>query len=184
MLNPNSKQPYFPSQKDYDEAGDQPWVIEAAGDLASMIYGLDPNYDNKLEENKFLKEFDFCNKDLRLVNEEGHLVDGEGRLLSEDGRYVAYRTEEGRIKQDEEGRFFVNRDGDEVVEIVDEDGTSKWEKPSLADRKPFLDDDDKPIEATKAEEPADEPPEAEAKEEKKPKRRKKSTEVETDADAS
>ncbi|SVB81275.1 uncharacterized protein METZ01_LOCUS234129, partial [marine metagenome] len=92
MINPNTQQPYFPTQKDYDESSDQPWVIEAAGELASMIYGLDPNYDNKLEENKFLKEFEFCNEDLRLVNKDGHLVDLDGRLISEEGRFIAYRT--------------------------------------------------------------------------------------------
>ena len=192
MLNPNTKQSYFPSQKDYDEAGDQPWVIEAASELAGMIYGLDPNYDNKLEENKFLKEFDFCNEELSLVNEEGHLVDVDNRLITEDGRYVAYRTEEGRKSQDEEDRYFVNRKGDEVVEVTDEDGTTRWEKPELAKRSPFLDDEDKPIACKEESEEATEDPSEETVAEEKPKRKRKPAkkadttvaEVETDADAS
>jgi hypothetical protein len=151
MLNPNSKQPYFPTQKDYDESADQPWVVESASELAGMIYGLDPDYDNKLTENKFLKEFDFVNKDLRLVNEEGHLVDSEGRLINEEGRFVAYKNEESKKNQDEEQRYFVNRDGEEVIEITDEDGQKSWVKASLAERKPFLDDKGGPIITAKKE---------------------------------
>jgi len=178
MVNPNNDQPYFPTQKDYDESSDQPWVIEAASELAGMIYGLDPNYDNKLEENKFLKEFEFCNDDLRLVDKDGHLVDVDGRLITEEGRFVAYRTEEGRIKQDEEDRYYINRKGDEVIEVTDADGVISWEKPSLAERKPFLDDGGKPIEVNKIEVDG-----AETVSEK-PKRRKKSTKVESDTEAS
>ena len=199
MLNPNSKQPYFPTQEDYDAAADQPWVVEAAGELAGMIYGLDPNYDNKLEENKFLKEFDFVNEDLRLVNDEGHLVDSDGRLITEDGRYIAYRSEEGRANQDEEDRYFVNREGEEMIEITEEDGTTRWERADIGERSPFLDDNDKPIEAKAKEEPEESEEKAEetteetaktaetieaASDEEKPKRRRKSTKVETDNEAS
>jgi hypothetical protein len=195
MLNPNSKQPIFQTQEDYDTAADQPWVIEAAGELAGMIYGLDPNYDNKLEENKFLKEFDFVNEDLRLQNEEGHLVDGEARLITEEGRYVAYRTEKDEKAQNEENRFYVNRDGEEVIEVTDDDGTTRWEKPGYDDRSPFLDDDDKPVASKKETEEAeaeveaetsDEPSEEETAENQS-KRKKKPTKtesVETDTDAS
>ena len=181
MVNPSNNQSYFPTQKDYDKSSDQPWVIEAAGELASMIYGLDPNYDNKLEENKFLKEFEFCNKDLRLVNKDGHLVDLEGRLITEEGRFIAYRTKD----RNEEDRYYVNRKGEELVEIIDEDGVSKWEKPSLAERKPFLDDNGKPIEAKKEDSETEASEEGAAeKSAEKPKRRKKSTKVETDTEAS
>ena len=198
MLNPNSKQPYFQNQDDYDAAADQPWVIEAASELAGMIYGLDPNYDNKLAENKFLKEFDFVNEDLRLQNEDGHLVDGDGRLITEEGRYVDYRTKEDEAAQNEENRFYVNRDGEEVLEVIDEDGTTRWEKPGYDERSPFLDDDDKPVVSKKEteeaeaaaaeaeEEASDEPSEEEAAK-PAPKRKKKPTKtesVETDTDAS
>lgn len=188
MLNPNNKQPYFPTQKDYDESADQPWVIEAASELASMIYGLDPDYDNKLTENKFLKEFDFVNEDLRLVNEGGHLVDADGRLITEEGRFVAYKTEEAEKNQDEDQRYFVNREGEEVVEVTDEDGQVNWVRISLAERKPFLDDDGKPIITAKKEDAEKEENlvAEEAKEETKPKRTRKRTtktnKVETDTE--
>lgn len=146
MLDPATKNPRFPDQQAYDTQADQPWVVEAAGELAGMIYGLDPNYDNNLEENKFLKEFKFVDEELRFVNNDGHLVDMDGRLINEDGRFIAYRTEEGKKNQDPEQVYFVNREGEEVVAVKDSQGEEEWVKISLKDRKPFLDEDDKPIE--------------------------------------
>jgi len=145
MLNPNTKQPYFQTQDDYDESATQPWVVEASAELASILYGLDPEYDNKLQENKFLKEFNFVNDDLDLVDEDGHLVDEDGKLINEEGRFVGYRTEEAKKNKDKSQMFLCNRDGEEVIKITDEDGDENWVVASLAERKPFLDDDGNPI---------------------------------------
>ena len=145
MVNPDTGQPYFPDQQAYDSQTDQPWVVEASGELANMLYGLDPDYEGGLVENKFLKEFKFVNEDLRFINDDGHLVDSEGRLINEDSKYIAYRTEEGKTKQDPDEAYFVNIDGEEVVSVNDDDGNETWIKKSLAERKPFLDDDGKPI---------------------------------------
>ena len=145
MINPSTSQPYFPDQQTYDAQSDQTWVIEASSELANMLYGLDPEYENNLVENKFLKEFKFVNDDLRFINDDGHLVDSEGRLLSEEGQFIAYRTEQGLKDQDENDRYFVNIDGEEVISIIDEDGNTEWVKKSISERKPFLDDDGKPI---------------------------------------
>ena len=141
MLDPTTRKPFFMTQEDYDASSDEPWVLEASSDLASIIYGLDPDYDSRLTENKFLKEFDFVNEDLAPINEEGHLVDQDGRLINEDSRYVAYR-EDG-------GQYFVNREGAEVVQTSGEDG--EWVRKDLATRMPFLDDNDNPIISAKKE---------------------------------
>lgn len=141
MLDPATKKPFFMTQEDYDTSADEPWVLEASGELASIIYGLDPDYDNHLTENKFLKEFDFVNEDLAPINKDGHLVDLDGRLINEDGRYVAYR-EDG-------DRYFVNREGAEVVQTSGDDG--EWVRKDLAERMPFLDENDKPIISAKKE---------------------------------
>lgn len=170
MLNPNTKKPYFQSQADYDASVDQPWVVEASSELAQMIYGLDPDYDNKLAENKFLKEFDFVDEDLRLVNNDGHLVDVDGRLVDEDGRFVAYRTEKAQKEQDAEARYFVNKDGEEVVEVVDEDGDVSWHTKDKVERKPFLDENGKPIVSAKKEEALSEEDLVAEKPKAKPKR--------------
>jgi len=164
MLDPNTRQPKFPDQAAYDSQADQPWVVEAAAELASMIYGLDPDYDKNLEENKFLKEFKFVDEDLRFINKEGHFVDADGRLVDEEGRFIAYRTEEGKKNKDPKEVYFVNMDGEEVVSVTNDDGEEEWVKISLKERKPFLDDDDKPIECSDASEEAP-----------KPKRKRKTT---------
>lgn len=164
MLDPNTRQTKFPDQAAYDSQADQPWVVEAAAELASMIYGLDPDYDKNLEENKFLKEFKFVDKDLRFINKEGHFVDADGRLVDEEGRFIAYRTEEGKKNKDPKEVYFVNMDGEEVVSVTNDDGEEEWVRISLKERKPFLDDDDKPIECSDASEEAP-----------KPKRKRKTT---------
>jgi len=176
MLNPANKVPYFNSQADYDASADQPWVIEAAGELAGMIYGLDPDYDNKLEENKFLKEFNFVDEDLRFVNDEGHLVDSDGRLVNEDGRYIAYRTDKGKANKDPEEMYFVNREGEEVVSVTDTDGNESWVKASMKERKPFLDEDGNPILSDSSKNTEEVVSKA------KPKRKRKTVKPETDAE--
>lgn len=139
MLDPTTRKPFFMTQEDYDTSSDEPWVIEASGELASIIYGLDPDYDSHLTENKFLKEFDFVNEDLAPINEEGHLVDLEGRLINEEGRYIAYRGDE---------QYFVNKEG---VEVVQTSEGGDWVRKDLATRMPFLDENDKPIISAKKE---------------------------------
>lgn len=176
LLDPTTKTPRFPDQKAYDTQADEPWVIEAAADLAGMIYGLDPNYDKNLEENKFLKEFKFVDDELRFVNSDGHLVDMDGRLVNEDGRFIAYRTEEGKSNKNPDEVYFVNREGEEVVLITDENGEEDWVKLSLKERKPFLDDEDKPIDSpVKSEEGAEKSEEDEVSEKPKAARQRKTT---------
>ena len=143
-----------------------------------MIYGLDPDYDQKLEENKFLKEFNFVNDDLRFINKDGDLVDMDGRLVNEDGRYIAYRTEEGKDKKDPKEVYFVNREGEEVVAITDDDGEEEWVKVSLKERKPFLDDADEPIASkskSKSDKDSEDSKENTAPEASKAKRARKTT---------
>jgi hypothetical protein len=185
MHNPNTKKPYFPTQKDYDSAAAQPWVAEAASKLANIIYGLDPNYDNKLVENKFLKEFNFVNDDLRLVNNDGHLIDFEGRLIDDDGRYVAYRSKKAELEQDVDKRYFVNIDGQEVVARVDDDGDEEWVTKDMLERKPFLDDDGNPILSPSCEKSEDvEIVSSDDSEVKKPARKKRTTKAEKDVETS
>ena len=81
--------------------------------------------------------------------------------------------------KNEENRFYVNRDGEEVVLVVDDDGEEDWVKISLKERKPFLNDKDEPVESpTNAEKPSktsEEEPEEEASSEKSTTTRKRKT---------
>ena len=168
----------FSSIEEYDKQGDQPWAVKAAGELASALYQLDPNYDNTLTENKFLKAYNFANEENRLINADGHpiFIDKEDNnkeyLINEDGRFIAYRTDEGYKNQDPEDAYLVNKEGLEV----DEDG-------DLVDGfSPFLDDSGNPVPVPeKAEDSTEEAEEEVAEEaENAPKKRgrpKKTEEV-------
>jgi hypothetical protein len=162
----NSK---FADIKAYEAQSDQPWAIQAASELANMLYNVDPNYDKNLEENKFLQEFNFIDEELRLINDEGHLTDVDGRLINEEGRFIAYRTKQGKQDKDSNDVYFVNRDGEEVVLVTNKEDEEEWVRLSLKERKPFLDDEDKPICS-----------EAEKEAKPKPKTRRKTTTKKTD----
>ena len=74
----------------------------------------------------------------------------DGRLVDEEGRFIAYRSEEGKKNKDPKEVYFVNMDGEEVVSVTNDEGEEEWVRISLKERKPFLDDEDKPIECSDA----------------------------------
>ena len=123
IIDTKKGEPIFSNMDEYRENGDEPYVAEAAAELASKLYQLDPNYDKGLPENAFLVKYKFADEELRLINKEGKLVDEDGKLVNEDGRYI---NEEGQL---------IDRDG----VPVDEEGNYKQ------DFSPFLDDNDNPI---------------------------------------
>jgi len=119
----NNKEPYFKSYEDYNNRSADPVALLAAQNLAGMIYGLENDYEDRLPENKFLKQYKFVDDKLRLVNKEGKLVDEKGRLIDENGRFI---NEKGQFV-DKNGNL-VDDKGDYVVEFS-----------------PFLDDNGKPV---------------------------------------
>jgi len=114
---------YFNSYEDYMNRATDPVAILAAQNLAGMLYGLDSDYEEKLPENKFLRDYKFIDEKLRLINKAGQLVDVDGKLVDENGRYI---NDKGEFV-DKDGNL-VNEKGDYIVEF-----------------KPFLDDSGKPI---------------------------------------
>lgn len=149
LLNEKGKQ-LFTSKEHYETFAAEPYITKAAGQLAEKLYGLDPDYESSLPENKFLTDYKLADESLRLVNSDGHLIDvdndGNERLINEEGRFVAY---------DKDGeQYFVDVEGDKVSEEGDYE----------VEFSPFLDTSGKPIVLeTKAEEP--EEAEVEEKEE-------------------
>lgn len=123
VYNNSEKQPYFSSMEDYLNRSNEEVAIVAAQHLASMLYGLDNDYELNLPENKFLKKYKFIDDKLRFINKQGQLTDADGRLVDENGRYV-----------DEQGNFV-----DKFGNRVDKDGEY------VVDAQPFLDDDGNPI---------------------------------------
>ena len=153
----------FKTKEDYEENANQPYVVEAAGQLAEKLYGLDPDYDRNLPENKFLEAYKFSDNATRLINKDGHLIDidkdGNERLIDENGRFIAY---------DEEGEsYFIDIDGEKLNEAGD----------YLTEFSPFLDDEGKPIEppSEEEEEETTEEKAVEAEEEPKPATKRRTT---------
>lgn len=142
----DSQKPYFNSYDDYMNKSNDSVAVSAAQNLAGMLYGLDNDYEEKLPENKFLKQYKFVDDKLRFINKKGQLVDEDGRLVDENGRFI-----------NEEGKF-VDKNGN----LVDNDGEY------IVDFKPFLDDEGNPVvleekndkvtNSAQSEEPATEPP--------------------------
>jgi len=119
----DTKEPYFKNYEDYNNRSSDPVAILAAQNLANMLYGLEDNYEEKLPENKFLKQYKFIDSKLRLINKEGKLVDEQGRLVDENGRFI---NEKGEFI-DKNGNL-VDQAGDYIVEFS-----------------PFLDENGKPV---------------------------------------
>jgi hypothetical protein len=145
----DTKEPYFKGYEDYNNRSADPVALIAAQNLAGMLYGLENDYEEKLPENKFLKQYKFVDSKLRLVNKDGKLVDQQGRLIDDNGRFI---NEKGQFV-DKNGNL-VDDKGDYVVEFS-----------------PFLDDDGKPVALEKEPktqtEEKDEPKSATPKEETK-----------------
>mgnify|MGYP001400676776 FL=1 len=151
----------FKSKDEYEDNANQPFVIEAAGQLAEKLYGLDPDYDKNLPENKFLEAYKFSDNATRLINKDGHLIDidnqGVERLIDENGRFVAY--------DEEDKSYFVDKDGEKLNEDGDYEGGFT----------PFLDDQGKPVEVPSEEEEEVIEEEAVEAEEPKPTTKRRTT---------
>jgi hypothetical protein len=119
-VNPTTGDKYFKNYEDFKERESEVAATDAARYLALLTFNLDPNYENNLPENKFLKDYGFVDEKLRFINKEGKLVDSKGRLIREDGRFI---NEKGELV-----------DGDGIP--VDEEGNYK------VDFAPFLKDED------------------------------------------
>lgn len=152
--NPSKK--YFKSYEDYQQRSSELEAVVAAQHVANFIYGLEDDYESKLPENKFLKDYHFVDDSGRLVNKDGKYVDSEGRLTDANGRYI-----------DEEGNF-IDKQGNRVDEFGE----------YIVEFTPFLDDDGNPVSLD-----AEESEESEESKEK-PKKAKKSSKKEVVVESS
>lgn len=118
--------PYFKDVDDYNRKGDDPVAGEAAKEFATLFYGLNPEHEQSLAENKWLRAYSYADKEGRLIDREtGHYVDTRGRRIDKEG-------------------FLLSEDGRRIAE----DGTPLDDNGDylLDDAAPFLDDDGNPVE--------------------------------------
>jgi hypothetical protein len=125
----DTKKPYFAGYDDYINRSIETVALVGAQKMASLMYGLDSDFEKKLPENKFLLKYKLVNDKLEYVDDKGRQVDQQGRLVDKDGRFI-----------NEEGKF-VDRDGNLVTDSGD----------YVVEFEPFLDDEGNPIAEVKDE---------------------------------
>ena len=108
---------HFESLDEYKSLAEQehPYINQAAGELANLLYNYDPEFEKQRAENRFLVKYDFAREeDGNLLNDDGDLVDGIGNLVNEEGRRI---NKEGKYI-DVNGDV-VDIDGNPVEDFVD-----------------------------------------------------------------
>ena len=98
----DTKKPYFNTYLEYLNNSSSDVGVVGANKLASIMYGLDSDYEKKLPENKFLLQYRLVNDKLDYIDEKGRTTDSEGRLVNKNGRYINEKDE------------FVDKNGDMV----------------------------------------------------------------------
>jgi preprotein translocase subunit SecD len=111
----------FSSVEEYENKANTKMAIDAAVNLSRITNGLDPDWQKKLPENKFLLDAGFANDNLELVDKDGHRVTIDGKRIDNDYNYV---------KEVDGKDVVIDENGLEL----DEDGLPKVES------QPFLDD--------------------------------------------
>ena len=104
---------YFIDFEDYQNKSNDRASVDAARYIGEIVYEIDPDYENSLTENRFLKRFKFVNNDNKLIDKDGNFIDRDGNSLDE----------EGFLLNDEGKRININDlpllEDDETVEKVE-----------------------------------------------------------------
>jgi hypothetical protein len=87
-VDPVNNDPYFASLEDYENRSHETASVDAARNLATLLYGNIIDFQMELPENKYLLKYGYCNKDLHLINDKGDLCDAKFRRVDSDGFLV------------------------------------------------------------------------------------------------
>lgn len=137
VYNDDSNTLYYKDLDEYLENADDPVAVKGATEFYYLISDSDP-VDDHLPENKFLKEYDFVDDNLRLVEPStNRLINADGKYIDEFGNFVKYN--------DDGSYDYVDFDGNKLDMT-----TGSY---AVDEKKPFLDDDGKPIVKTKTKTP-------------------------------
>jgi hypothetical protein len=124
VLYANTRERVFKDVEDYNLRSTEQIAIQAATELANLIYSLETSF-----EDSFLSKYKLVDSEGRLINKENHLIsvglDGSERLIDEKGNYIKY-------------------DENNVACFVDYNGNKVDPKPE-DEFQPFLDDDGSPL---------------------------------------
>lgn len=76
---------YYTSFDDYQNKANDQASVDAAKHVGEIVYEIDPDYDDSLTENRFLKRFKFVDDENQLIDKDGNYVDRDGNPLDKDG---------------------------------------------------------------------------------------------------
>lgn len=80
-----SQKPFYTDFDDYQEKSNDQASVDAAKHVGELVYEIDPEYEDSLTENRFLKRFHFIDDKNQLIDKEGNPVDRDGNALDKDG---------------------------------------------------------------------------------------------------
>lgn len=129
-----TRKPVFANYDEYLNSTNKALAFSVAQKFANYMYGLDEDFEQKLTENKFLRKFEFCDAEGRLLDSDGKFVDSEGNRVDEFG----YLLDENDSRIDINGNPILEAGTNvETVEFED-DVTPKKRKKVKSDKEPVL----------------------------------------------
>jgi len=105
---------------------DNPVAVAGATEFFYLISDTE-DIDERLPENKFLKQFNFVDSEYRLVDKDGRFIDEDGKHIDDYGNYIEWVSKDDFVFVDSDGR------------VLDDSGNFK------VTFSPFLDDDGNPV---------------------------------------
>lgn len=123
-----SQKPFYTDFDDYQEKSNDQASVDAAKHVGELVYEIDPEYENSLTENRFLKRFNFVDDKNQLIDKDGRPIDRDGNRLDEFG-YIL--NEDGKRININELPILEKHDNVEKAEFEDDLGvlTIKEEEP-------------------------------------------------------
>ena len=123
-----SQKPFYTDFNDYQEKSNDQASVDAAKHVGELVYEIDPEYENSLTENRFLKRLNFVDDKNQLIDKDGRPIDREGNRLDEFG-YIL--NEDGKRININELPILEKDDNVEKAEFEDDLGvlTIKEEEP-------------------------------------------------------
>lgn len=139
LVSADTGKPFLRNHDEYIERQDERAIVDCAGALANMVYGVDDSVQKNMFEMKWLKDAGMINDDGRYTRPDGTIVDRNGRLINEDGRYIDREgnlidtfgrpvDEHGNLLVDDSKPFIDDETGETVV--IGDIGTTTKTKPS------------------------------------------------------
>lgn len=109
--------PVFKNLEDYEERAEEMVANKAATTLMAMLYELEEDFQQNLPEQKFLRKYNYVDKDSRFINDAGELINMDGQRVNEEGYLI---DDSGNIAEeiaeDLKPQPFLDEDGQPILD--------------------------------------------------------------------